>query len=252
VSQESRAFTDFRESLGAPRADRRYADDFDLGSLAALHGDERAIAEDLLLDRLAADAEDDRVAPALAILRSQRAVEPLRAALAAAQGSARVRFAQALAQLDPGFDPGPEYLSSLSGSNWSARGQAAGALAGTTEPAAIEGLLDALDREPFGARIQAFDALVQSLDLATLKAPRHSPLREIGMMLLSDLPAVARDAASRMRRVVEGLQAGQPAQALGLIDAPTHSAGAVVDQFLQALQNRDEPDRDFPDLDQLA
>jgi hypothetical protein len=247
---DSPALQRFLESLAPVQGDREWADNFDLGALRLLDGDARERAETLLLDWLAKHPSDDRVAPALVVLQSQRAAEPLRQALAHEQGKGGVRFAQALATLDPSFDPVPHYLSILSkGTSPVERGGAAQELAGRSNAGVVQALRAALRAEDNVVRVNALDALVESLRLRPLYAPRYSRLREIGQLLLCDLRSVWQEAAQEMERIVDGRIAGQKPIALGLHDRPPEP-DPVIEAFLDRLGDRDG--RDFEQLHTLA
>ena len=217
---ESPAFRSFRESLDPTHTDRRWADDFDLGALAVLAGDERRQAEQILLDWLAAHPGDDRAAPALARLGSARAVAPLHAALATADGSLRIRTAKALATLDPPFDAVPHCLAVLAHGDTSARALAAVALAGNTHAHVLSALRAALRDENQGLRLCAYQSLVDTWQLFPLHRPLFSPLREIGAMLGAGNRAVWSLGAEALEGIVDGLAAGRRPDELGLHDGP--------------------------------
>lgn len=250
VPQESWAFAAFRESLDA-KDTRAHGDDVDLGALMHLRGEERQRAEDLLLERLASDPTDSRLGTALVQLDSQRAVEPLRKALAQVRGSGRVRTAESLAKLDPGFDPVPHYLEVLAGKDGSGRSTAAIALEGRSDPGVIDALVAALEDESWGTRASIFGALVESMGLGALQRPPLSRLRELGTMVMSTLPSVAGEATSEVKRIVRELRAGQPPEALGLTDLPG-AAEPEIKRFFSQLGDRAQPDRDFEGLESLA
>ena len=240
----------FRESLDATHTVWR--DDFDLGALVYLGRDERLQAESELLDWLAKYPNDDRVAPALVEVKSERGVEPLRQAVARQKGSGGIRFAKALATLDASFDPVPHYLSVLAnGVSTSERSMAAHGLAGRSEADVVAALRAALRDEDGVVRVSALGALIDSLRLRPLRDPVYSPLREIGHLLLCDLRSVWRGAAQQMERIVDGRIAGQKPIALGLHDRP-EDPDAVIEAFLHRLGDSGEPGLDFERLETLA
>jgi HEAT repeat protein len=149
----------FLESFNAPHTDRRYANEFHVGALQSLRGEERERAEGMLLERLRSDPDDCRVAGALAIVGSAASAEPVRAALSGASGSTRVRLASALARVDPDFDAVPVLVDVLRGSDFGARGAAALRLSAGPRERVVRPLLDAVADANFGVRSCAFGAL---------------------------------------------------------------------------------------------
>jgi hypothetical protein len=247
---DSPALQRFLESLDATHTVWR--DDFDLGALMYLGHEERLQAESVLLDWLAKYPDDDRVAPALVEVKSERGAEALRQAVARQQGTSGIRFAKALATLDASFDPVPHYLSVLAKAvSMGERSLAASELAGRSEAHVVAALRAALRDRDDVVRVSAFDALIESLHLRPLHNPVYSPLREIGQLLLCDRRSVWQEAAQKMERIVDGCIAGQKPIALGLHDRPKEP-NAVIDAFLERLGDGNEPSRDFERLDTLT
>ena len=85
----SHAFGQFLASLNTSHTDRHHADEFHLGALAALAGEERQRAEALLLERMRSVPADLRVYSALGIVGSGASVQTLRRSGAALRAPPR-------------------------------------------------------------------------------------------------------------------------------------------------------------------
>jgi hypothetical protein len=238
VTEPTPTFVAFVESLNAPRSSGTEVDNLNLAALAALEDDERARAETVLLAHLHSHPTDDRVAPALALIPSMAAIEPLRTAFKLSSGLSRLRVAQALAVLDASFDATPVYIAALATGDFAARIAAADALANDNDANVAEALTNALSDDHFDVRVHAFDALVRNLNLEPLKEAPYAPLREIRILLLSELHTVMRDGVAQMRRIVARLGTGETPEAVGLTDLPTQRDG-LIDRVLRGLQRSD-------------
>lgn len=95
TDQESPELTRF--ALSVEGKDPEYRESVDMAALKALKGDDRIKAEDLLIAHLI--GEDRRVPPALAAIKSSRAIKPLRRRLTTAKGLMRLAVARALVDL---------------------------------------------------------------------------------------------------------------------------------------------------------
>lgn len=89
-------YTRFLNSLAG--ADPAYRETLDLDALRALGKEERKAAEDLLIERVK-ESDDWRAPPALAMLRTKRAVRPMKARLGEARGKMKIALARALVEL---------------------------------------------------------------------------------------------------------------------------------------------------------
>jgi hypothetical protein len=89
-------YTRFLSSLAG--ADPEFREALDTEALLALGKDERRSAEDLLIERIK-EADDWRAPPALAALRTKRAVRPMKARLDDAKGRMKLALARALVAL---------------------------------------------------------------------------------------------------------------------------------------------------------
>jgi hypothetical protein len=76
-----------------------YRESIDTEAFLALTGDEKAAAEELLVQRIK-DAEDFRIPPVLASIRLKRAVRPMKERLGQTKGRMRIALARALVELD--------------------------------------------------------------------------------------------------------------------------------------------------------
>jgi hypothetical protein len=79
-------------------ADPESREKLDIEALLALGKEERKSAEDLLIERVK-EQDDWRVPPALAALRTKRAVRPMKARLGEAKGRMKIALARALVDL---------------------------------------------------------------------------------------------------------------------------------------------------------
>jgi hypothetical protein len=89
-------YTRFLKSLDG--ADPSFRETLDLEALRALGKDERKAAEEVLIERVK-EEDDWRVPPALAALRTKRAVRPMKARLGEAKGKMKIALARALMAL---------------------------------------------------------------------------------------------------------------------------------------------------------
>ena len=250
---ESHAFGQFLASLNTSHTDRRHADEFHLGALEALAGDERARAEALLLERMHSLPADLRVYSALGIVGSSASVEPLRRAIEQRSGLAQMRAAVALARIDSGYDPTPVLVAALRGGDFTVRSEAARGLGRSPLEPALPVLLDTLSDPNFGTRAVAFGALLEQLGLTRYRAFEHGRVKSIGARLLSKLRSVWGAAAEEMRAIAAALRSGRTAEELEL-DEPLTSKPEELEAVVSSFFGRraDERWRDRIDLDALT
>jgi HEAT repeat protein len=251
VADLSFAFRQFLESLQAAPTDRRYADDFHIGALEQLQGDEKALAEKLLLERLALKPDDDRVPPALAIVGTARSAGALHTALEDSTDTMRVRIADALAQLDSGFDPTDVLLAALDSDNFVTRLMAAASLAHCDLRRVAGALLKALTDRDASVRVNAFASLEDAYGLAPLVEPPHSPLRAIATLLMADLQNAVQDGAQRMRAIVSGLEGGDSPETLGIAALPSND-GPLIERVFASLATTEAPFHQDLDIEAIA
>lgn len=89
-------YTRFLNSLAGADPDSR--ESLDIEALLALGKEERKNAEELLIERIK-EEDDWRAPPALAALRTKRAVRPMKARLGDAKGKMKISLARALVEL---------------------------------------------------------------------------------------------------------------------------------------------------------
>ena len=89
-------YTRFLNSVAG--ADPAHREELDTAALLVLGKQERKAAEELLIERIK-ETDDWRAPPALALLRTKRAVRPMKARLGEAKGRMKLALARALVDL---------------------------------------------------------------------------------------------------------------------------------------------------------
>jgi HEAT repeat protein len=253
-SPPSEEFERFRASVDAPIRGREPFDSFDLGTLEALSGDERRVAEDLIIDRLRIDA-DGRMAAALAAMGSRRVIESLeRASERLESGVPRVAVARALARLKgDGGDAGP-VIETLRTGSWTQRASAACVLHEFSGPGVEAGLLDALEDENKLVRINALKGLCQRAGISASAATVLSPLGMLRVRIGCGLATVRGAVRRELGDILQALRDGASPAALGL-DTSVDMDSEPVRRFRAsrdaAAQSDEAPDIDLTGLDEL-
>jgi len=231
----------FLRSFYGPLDNAEAIDRFNLEALCALQGQERALAEQLLLDRLAAGVVDTRVPAALAAMGSAAAPPHLHTALdSLPAGAQRVAVAKALAALEPGFASLPVMAEGLEAVDPRGRVDAAFELRHVLSDEADEALIAALADPDEMVRLNAQDSLFEKHGLAELRRPLPSKANVLALALSSSLAAVRGPAIAELRVVLHGLQSGQAREALGLV-YPGEADSADRQAFLASVHaKRDE------------
>ncbi|NMA26301.1 MAG: hypothetical protein GX934_00880 [Burkholderiales bacterium] len=244
-------FEAFLRSFYAPLDNRAAIESFNLDALCALQGEERAQAEQLLIDQLAAGVVDTRVPDALAAMGSTAAPPYLHEALAALRaGPQRIAVAKALAALEPGFDNLSVMTGSLDSIDPRSRVDVAYELRHIPGAEADEALIAALADPDEIVRLNAQDSLFEKYGLQALRRPFPSKTNELALALTSSLAAVRAPAIAELRRILQGLQEGQTHEALGLV-YPGEAENVDQDSFaasFHARRNEDGPWRQDYDL----
>lgn len=212
----SEHFTAFLAGLHAPVGSRDDLDEFpNIGALFLLEDDERVVAEDILMARLAED--DGRAAKALADIRCTRAV-PVLAERAMWSPSATMRDVAVWAIAELSVDRGVSaLLDRLRDGDVDARLQAVFDL-GERRDLEGRGALEVAaftDPEPV-VRGAALDTLFARLDLLLDAEPFHSMLDFVRRRALSPLPSVRAEAETELRELLDRWTAGQSRRQLGL------------------------------------
>jgi len=199
----SAAFERFRFSFFEDKDSARQGLDTD--ALAALAGEERGLAEDMLLDHL----PDTRGVIGLGILRSARAESALQALLEAANdpdvGREQIYLATALWQIRP--DPGwlAPVTEALAAADEPLRRMAAAqALAAFGDPAAVRALTAALDDADGLVRHHAARGL---LKLHGLPTPSDD-YRHMIYRVMADAPETREAAKRDILAAIEGRAIG--------------------------------------------
>lgn len=209
-------------------------DSLDLGALAQLTGDERAAAQQRLLDMLAQRTEDPRVPPALATL-GPATYDPLRRALQTyPPGPTKVALAQLLWQIERNTGAPSALIGALRTSgDGPTRIAAINTLSGMPGVAVDAALLAVLGDADAQVRTTALSTLMGRHGLGAHRRP-PSPLSTAATRLGSTVGAVRREAALEVEGVVSGLAAGRTQAELGLDPAPVADE-AALDQVRESL-----------------
>jgi hypothetical protein len=198
----SHNYKDFVASVDAPLSHRGNVERINVWALGALKSKERERAEDLLIERLATQA-DGRLPDALAFIDCQRAVPMLRKRVNEATSFFRIALLIALGKLDPTFDP-REALASLSTDDPDpfVRTSAVMALSSLPGASVDTPLLNALSDEYKLVRDAAVSALTEKYALKgdTYKASLAALSRG---QLVSPLATVRDRGIARMKAIVE-------------------------------------------------
>jgi hypothetical protein len=220
----SPAFQRFQASFDAPG--RAFLDQLDTAALLALEQPERTEAEDVLLGALSTD--DPRIVRALLDLRSTRAVDPLRAALArTSHGRMRVAVARALYELAHDRSAISVIVDVLRHGDRSSRETAASVLRVLPVADVQPALLDALSDGDAGIRGLATSALYALHHLDDVARDYRDRLGVLRMLIASPLPSLAAQAAGEIRSVIGALDSGATPKSLGLDRAVDEESPAV-------------------------
>jgi hypothetical protein len=196
--------------------------------LFLLADDERVVAEDILIAKLADD--DGRAAKALADVQCARAV-PALAERAMWSPSAAMRDVAAWAVSELSVDRGLAALRDrLRDGDVDARLQAVldlGEHHGRDGQAALESAVFT-DRDPV-VRSAALDTLFARLDLLMDAEPFHSMLDFVRRRVLSPLPSVRAEAETELRDLIARWTTGRPRRELGLAWRADSTEGPLKD-----------------------
>lgn len=246
MAAPSEAFQRFVASVEAPIT-RSNIEEYDLGALGNIESQERAAAEDLLAERLAAG--DGRAAGALAQLASPRAKQILEHALQLPVARAvHVATSRALGQLGDGAGEAP-LVDALQRGDAFERKMAANALRYFRTPTAEVALLNALSDADPGVRGNAFGALVVARGLKSYDGSYRDRIGLTYPLLGSPLAAVRAIAKDDVRDLLARLDAGEPPAKLEL--APVDDSCGAPALWMESLRTTDPPWRDDLALDAL-
>lgn len=204
-------------------------DTYDLEHLAAVSPAERAIAEDLLMQRVRQN-HDRQAINSLAALGVTRAIPLLQDISQDPASTAAVWASLALAQL--GVDVTARLArDSQCARTFPTRFAIAHALRNHRGPQVIEALLSRLDDPVATLRSEAYASLLDVLELTPLvrtaegQPEFHAPLERIHLLVASTLSSLARLGVTEFRRIVAELVEGKTVLELDLPYRPSESAG---------------------------
>jgi HEAT repeat protein len=243
MNKKSHWFERFVASVLEPMTWSNIAEYSGVGALRLLEGEERAEAEDLLFERLTHN--DGRAAYALAEIGSARAIEPLRACLAATvPGGMRVAAAMALQQLgdDSGRDAAIDVLRSGTALDQQSAMSVLALLGGEGVEAALERALAANDASVRG------DAARTMISLHHLGAYKGGYQQRLGLLqnrCSSPLATVRADALAELREIFARHERGESPEQLGLTWRADDERPPLL-AFSESLRGREPPwQRDF-------
>ena len=157
----------------------------------------------------------------------------------------REAVARALTRLTGASDMIARVIANLRSANTDMRINAAQELARTRTVAARLALREALSDAESIVRAHAWAGLLEQLDLAALKAVRHSPLGVLTVQLYTELPSVRLAAAAEASAILQQIEAGASPADLGLAGTGADDPPALA-PFIASL------DSDYPAIDVAA
>lgn len=242
----SAAFQRFLDSVRAPLT-RSNIEEYDLGALGNVDPEERAAAEDVLAERLAAG--DGRAAGALAELASPRARQILKQGLALPIARAAcVATARALGRLGDASGE-PPLIDALAHGDAFERKMAANALRYFRTPTAEAALLKAMADADAGVRGNAFGALVVARGLKPYDGSYRDRIGLTYPLLGSPLAGVRAIAIEDVRELLARLDAGDPPAKLEL--APVDDSRGAPGRWMESIRTAEAPWHDDLALDAL-
>ncbi len=213
ADQLSPAFQRFSDSLAV--TGRASMESYDLDALMALAGQERAQAEQILIERLT-QTTDPRAPKALRQLGSQKALPALRQAMVQQAGEMQVEVANTLWSLTRDPSSITAIIQVLRQDELYGRVNAAFSLRNYPPEAVQEALMAAIEDPDKLVRANAVESLYLLYGLSEWEQVPGRGISLLGLRLRSAFSSVRQTAVKDLRAIIQGKQAGKSPQELGI------------------------------------
>lgn len=211
---------------------------YDVQPLAQLTPDERAQAENTLLDWAAQG--DFKAIEALFALPPQRALPLLESLRGKGDSWSRAAVLRTLARIRGERRDVDALRDELNTQDPLERTLSAYQLKFSDQPELVLLLLDLMNDPTPSVRVHAQEGLLAHLQLQAFDEPRQAPLRWLQLAGMSSLPTLWPTAQQRLRSVFEATLGGATAEELDLVYQPSADPG-LADQLWQTIRSQTDP-----------